>query len=182
MKSKRRLFWLFASACSVLSSLDSFGEEKRKPHAVHLGYPMHEGAGGKNVFEGSLNLPLSLGYSYTARSGSVYGLFYEPGTLLGVGSLFVQSSVLGLYSGLQLDNNLVFTGGLNVCFTSVSDGISSRGGGIGANLGAGYRVKNAMVGIRFSSYDFHIYDYDAIPGWPEWPKGKSFGFELGFLF
>lgn len=164
---------LFSTAAVAM---DSVVQSDKSGHTVHVGISTMRGDL-SNVAENGL---FSFGYDYTTKDGVIFGGYYMPELLSKSASIFgmgatIESTVLGLYSGYQFDNNFRFTGGLNFTYSQAI--FSSRYATVFTDetnmsflVGADYLFKQFLVGARISSHDVSGID------------GTTFGINIGYKF
>lgn len=181
MRRKKNFLFLLVFAPSFLWAAGFATEDRHQKHAIHAGFSVTLG----DVFEETYGHPIRLGYSYLAENRFVFGLFYEPFLIFdslsgNEGKASLRSSVLGPYSGFQLNESFFLIAGLTYsmtqCYFKAEDdhSVTFYGEGIGFNLGANYVANKLVIGARFSTYRFR-------DGYGGSGTGSSFGLDAGVL-
>lgn len=166
---------------ALLTSTSAFASEMthadKSGHTIHLGISKLSG----DISDISDDSALSFGYDYTTKTGVIIGGYYMPELLsasasyMGVGAA-IESSVLGIYSGYQFDNNIRLTAGLSFTYTEAA--IATHFGSasddetkIGIMVGIDYLFKeNFLLGTRLSTHDVGGID------------GTTIGINVGYKF
>lgn len=150
------LFLAFSVQASDYSTPTYYGA--KQGHHLYVGYSSIGG----DLSDTADNMPFSVGYDYTTHNGIIVGAYYMPELYNDVKPAYnlrysVDSSVLGLYSGYQFDNNIRVTAGLNFTHSEVrvmapnAYAVDSDLNG-GFVIGADYQIQNIVVGGRFATH------------------------------
>ncbi len=174
---KKTIALSIALALSTSAFASETTQTDKSGHTIHVGISKLSG----DISDISDDSAFSFGYDYTTKKGVIIGGYYMPELLsasasyMGVGAA-LDSSVLGIYSGYQFDNNVRLTAGLSFTYTeaaiatnvlSASDDETNAG----IMVGVDYLFKeNFLIGTRLSTHDVGGLD------------GTTIGINAGYKF
>jgi hypothetical protein len=176
MKKILALSITLALSTSAFAS-ENISQSDKSGHTISIGFSKLSG----DISEISDDTALSFGYDYTTKKGVIIGGYYMPELLsasasyMGIGAT-LESSVLGIYSGYQFDNNIRLTAGLSFTYTeaAIATGFSSASDNetsAGLMVGVDYLFKeNFLIGSRLSTHDISGVD------------GTTIGINAGYKF
>ena len=174
---KKTIALSIALALSTSAFASETTQTDKSGHTIYVGISKLSG----DISDISDDSAFSFGYDYTTKKGVIIGGYYMPELLsasasyMGAGAA-LDSSVLGLYSGYQFDNNVRLTAGLSFTYTEAAiatNVLSASDDEIktGIMVGVDYLFKeNFLIGTRLSTHDIGGLD------------GTTIGINAGYKF
>ncbi len=176
MKKTLALSIALALSTSVFAS-DNITQSDKSGHVVSIGFSKISG----DMSDISDDIAFSFGYDYTTKAGVIIGGYYMPelfsksASYMGIRAE-LESTVLGIYSGYQFDNNIRLTAGLSftsseaklaTSYASVSDDETNTGLMVGIDY---LFTENFLIGSRLATHDVGGFD------------GTTIGINAGYKF
>lgn len=156
---------------------ENINQSDKTGHTISIGLSKLSG----DISDISDDSVFSFGYDYTTKTGVIIGGYYMPELLSASASYIgmsaaLESSVIGIYSGYQFDNNIRMTVGLSFTYTSATIATSYASASdddinAGLMIGIDYLLKeNFLIGSRLSTHDVGGVD------------GTTIGINAGYKF
>ncbi|MGL5290521.1 MAG: outer membrane beta-barrel protein [Vibrionaceae bacterium] len=143
---------------------------------------------GEVLFDKHDDAIFNFGYDYTTKFGVIFGGYYMP-QLMSVSFadlLWIESQVLGFYSGYQFDNNIRLTAGLSFTYTEADlPSLSSDSEtNVGFMVGLEYLAANKfLIGARVTTHEVATIHYDNMANAAYGNvTGTTIGINIGYKF
>ncbi|GHW31970.1 hypothetical protein VCSRO161_3638 [Vibrio cholerae] len=174
---KKTIALSIALALSTSAFASEMTHADKSGHTIHIGISKLSG----DLSDISDDSVFSLGYDYTTKTGAIIGGYYMPELLsvsasyMGVG-VALESSVLGIYSGYQFDNNIRLTAGLSFTYSEAAIATAYESAyddetNVGIMVGVDYLFNEKfLLGTRLSTHDVGGVD------------GTTIGLNAGYKF